>query len=46
MHPELNAIYARFKIRDHIRQTQNEWKEAELKSKSIGKVDINYLRLL
>ena len=24
--PELHAWYARLKIRDHIKQTQNEWK--------------------
>ena len=37
IHTGINARYARFKIRDHIRQTQNGWKGAELSSKSTGK---------
>ena len=26
IHLKINAIYARFKICDHFRQTKNEWK--------------------
>ena len=37
VHPEINARYARLKIRDRIRQTQSEWKGEELSSKSMGK---------
>ena len=33
----MNAINARFKIRDHIRQSQNEWKGAEVSAKDMGK---------
>ena len=36
IHPELNARYARFKIRDHNKQTKNEWKGAELPERSMG----------
>ena len=28
VHHDINKIYARLKIRDHIRQEQSEWKEA------------------
>ena len=28
IHPELNARYARLKIRDHIKQAKNKWKGA------------------
>ena len=44
IHPEINARYARFKIRDHIRQTKSEWKEAELSVKSMGKVFHNFFK--
>ena len=37
IHPELNPRDARFKIRDRIKQTQNEWKGAELSENSMGK---------
>ena len=30
MHTKLNTKDARSKVRDRIRQTENEWKEAEL----------------
>ena len=33
------------KIRDRIKQTQNEWKGAELLVKSMGKVLHKYLRI-
>ena len=36
IHPELNARDARFKIRDHIKQTQTEWKGALLSAKNMG----------
>ena len=26
VHPDINVIYTRLKIRDRIRQTQSEWK--------------------
>ena len=34
----INTIDARLKIRDHIKQPQNEWKESELLANSMGKV--------
>ena len=37
IHPELNAREARFKIRDLIKQPQNEWKVSELSEKSMVK---------
>ena len=37
IHPELNARDARLKIRDRIKQTQNEWKRAELSEEGMGK---------
>ena len=38
IHPEINARYSRLKIHDRIKQTQNEFKGAELSDKSMGKV--------
>ena len=37
IHPEINARDDRLKIRDRIRQTQNEWKGSELSEKRMGK---------
>ena len=37
IHPYIYSIDARFKIRDHIRQRQNEWKGEELSEKYLGK---------
>ena len=37
IHPELNARDARFKICDHIKQTQTEWKGEEISAKNMGK---------
>ena len=33
----INARYARLKIRDHIRQLENEWKGTDLSAKHMGK---------
>ena len=33
----INARYARLKIRDHIRQLENEWKGTYLSAKNMGK---------
>ena len=30
IHTDINAIYARLKIRDRIKQAQSEWKVSEL----------------
>ena len=38
IHPDINARYAILKIRDRIKQTQNEWKVALLSAKVMGKV--------
>ena len=37
IHPEINVRYVIFKMRDRIRQTQNERKAAELSENSTGK---------
>ena len=37
IHPDMNGIDFRFKIRDCIKQTKNEWKVAELSAKNMGK---------
>ena len=37
VHLNINARYARLKILDHIRQTQNEWKVSELSENKIVK---------
>ena len=37
VHTDINAGYARLKMRDCIRQAQSEWKGAELSVKRIGK---------
>ena len=37
IHPDINAIYARLKIRDHTKNNQGEWKAAELSAESTGK---------
>ena len=37
IHPNINARYARLKIRDHIRQSKNEYKGAEISSEKIVK---------
>ena len=36
INPEVNARYARLKILDRIKQTQNEWKGAELSAEIMG----------
>ena len=36
-HPILNSREARYKIRDHIKQRQPEWKGALLSKKNMGK---------
>ena len=36
IHPELYTRDARLKILDHVKQTINEWKGAELSYKSMG----------
>ena len=38
IHPEISVIDDILKLHDHIKQTQNEWKGAELSVKSISKV--------
>ena len=38
IHPDNNERDARLKISDRIKQTQNEWKGAEISAKSTGKV--------
>ena len=38
VHTDINAGYARLKMRDCIRQAQSEWKGAELSSNSMVKV--------
>ena len=37
VHPNIHARYARFRIRDGIRQVHSKWKGAELSSKMMGK---------
>ena len=37
IHPDINARYSRLKILDRIRQTQGDWKVAELSEKIMGK---------
>ena len=37
IHPDVNTRDAKLKIRDHIFQTQSEWKIAEISVKSMGK---------
>ena len=37
MHPNINARYSRFKIRDCIRQAKSEWKLSDISVKRIGK---------
>ena len=37
VHSEINERYHRFKIRDCITRTQNEWKGEELSENSMGK---------
>ena len=37
-HPSVNRRQARYKIRDHIKQRQTEWKEALLSTQNMGKV--------
>ena len=34
---KINARYARLKIRDHIRLSQNEWKGEEISTNNMGK---------
>ena len=36
-HPEVNMRYARYKIRDHIKRRQAEWKGELLSTRNIGK---------
>ena len=36
-HPNVNRREARYKIRDHIRQRQSEWKGALKDTRSMGK---------
>ena len=36
-HPNVNRREARYKIRDHIRQKQSEWKRALKSTRSMGK---------
>ena len=37
VHPDINAIYARLKISEHIKQAQNGWKGSELSVKRMHK---------
>ena len=37
INPDINERGSRFKIRDHIKQTQNEWKGSELSTNSMVK---------
>ena len=46
IHPNINARYARLKIRDHIRQSKMNIKEQRSHQRRLSKVYIKSLRLL